>query len=33
MELVHLYLSSQHNYYGHHGQPPGEAPLVEMVRV
>jgi MOSC domain-containing protein YiiM len=32
MELVHLFLSAQHNYYGHHGQAPGEAPMVEVER-
>jgi MOSC domain-containing protein YiiM len=33
MELVHLYLSPEHAYFGHHGQPPGEAPMVEVERV
>lgn len=32
MELVHLYLSPAHNYFGHHGQPPGEAPMIEVAR-
>ncbi len=32
MELVHLYLSPDHNYFGHHGQPPGEAPMIEVER-
>ena len=33
MELVHLYLSPEHVYFGHHGKPPGEAPMVEVERV
>ena len=32
MELLHLYLSPAHNYFGHHGQPPGEAPMIEVER-
>jgi MOSC domain-containing protein YiiM len=32
MELVHLYLSPEHVYFGHHGKPPGEAPMVEVER-
>lgn len=32
MELVHLYLSPAHNYFGHHGQPPGDAPMIEVER-
>ncbi len=30
MKLLHLYISPEHNFYGHHGQPPGEAPMIEM---
>jgi hypothetical protein len=33
MELAHLYLSAEHTYFGHHGKPPGEAPMVEVERV
>ena len=33
MELVHLYLSPEHIYFGHHGKPAGEAPMVEVERV
>lgn len=29
-ELVHLYLSSGHNYFGHHGRPAGGHPLIEV---
>jgi hypothetical protein len=28
-DLLHLYISPAHNYFGHHGQPPGDAPMVE----
>ena len=30
MEIVHLYLSPEHNFFGHHGQPPGETPMIEV---
>lgn len=29
IEILHLYLSAGHNFFGHHGQPPGEMPIVE----
>jgi MOSC domain-containing protein YiiM len=29
-ELLHLYLAPAHNYFGHHGLPPGEAPIIEV---
>jgi hypothetical protein len=29
-QLLHLYVSPEHNYFGHHGQPPGEAPIIEV---
>jgi MOSC domain-containing protein YiiM len=29
MKLLHLYISPEHNFYGHHGQPAGEAPMIE----
>lgn len=29
-ELVHLYLSGGHNFVGHHGQAPGENPVLEV---
>jgi MOSC domain-containing protein YiiM len=32
MELAHIFLSSGHNYFGHHGKPPGDAPMVEVDR-
>ena len=33
MHILHLYISPSHNYFGHHGLPPGEAPMVEMNRI
>lgn len=30
MTLLHLYLSPEHNYFGHHGQPAGTAPMIEV---
>jgi MOSC domain-containing protein YiiM len=30
MTLLHLYLSPEHNYFGHHGQPAGKAPMIEV---
>jgi hypothetical protein len=32
-ELLHLYISPSHNYFGHHGRPPGDAPVVELDHV
>lgn len=29
MQILHLYLSPEHNFFGHHGVPPGEAPMLE----
>jgi len=29
LELLHLYISPSHNFFGHHGQEPGDAPMVE----
>lgn len=28
--IEHLYLSPGHNYFGHHGQPAGEHPMIEV---
>lgn len=33
MEVLHLYLSASHNYFGHHGQPPGESPMIEVPEI
>jgi len=30
VRVEHLFVSPGHNYYGHHGQPPGEHPIVEV---
>jgi MOSC domain-containing protein YiiM len=33
MQVYKLYISPGHNFYGHHGQPPGEHPIVAVPRV
>ena len=33
IELLHLYISPSHNYFGRHGLPPGEAPMTEEGRI
>ncbi|MEA3186321.1 MAG: hypothetical protein QOD99_151 [Chthoniobacter sp.] len=30
LQIHHLYIARAHNYFGHHGQPPGEEPMIEM---
>ena len=30
MRIEHLYLSPGHNYFGHHGLPPGEHPMIAV---
>jgi len=30
MEILHLYISEGHNYFGRHGQPPGEHAIAEV---
>ena len=30
MQLLHLYISPDHNYFGHHGLPAGESPMIEL---
>lgn len=30
MNILHLYISPGHNYYGHFGKPPGENPVLEV---
>jgi len=30
MQILHLYISPEHNYFGHHGQPAGKAPMIEV---
>lgn len=31
-EILHLYLSPGHNFFGHHEQPPGQNPVVEVAQ-
>ena len=30
MEIIHLYLSPDHNFFGHHGRRPDEHPAIEV---
>jgi MOSC domain-containing protein YiiM len=30
MKVEHLYISAEHNYFGHHGKPAGRAPVQEV---
>lgn len=32
-EIVHLYVSPDHNYFGHHGKEPGANPMIETDHV
>lgn len=31
--IRHLFISPGHNYFGHHGQPAGESPIVEVPEI
>jgi MOSC domain-containing protein YiiM len=33
LRILRLYISPEHNYFGHHGKPPGQAPMVEVPEV
>lgn len=33
IQIRHLYISPGHNYFGHHGKPAGENPIVEVPRI
>ena len=33
IELLHLYISPAHNFFGHHGRPPGENPAIEVPQI
>lgn len=33
IEILRLYVSPKHNFFGHHGQPPGEEPIFEVASV
>lgn len=30
IEVVHIFISPAHNFFGHHGKPPGEHPALEV---
>ena len=32
-EIRHLFISAGHNYFGQHGKPPGEHPIIEVARI
>ncbi len=33
MRIAHIYISPRHNYFGHHGQPAGQEPMIEVAEV
>ena len=33
VNVRHLYVSPGHNYFGHHGLPPGEHPIIEVPQI
>lgn len=33
MQILHIYISPEHNFFGHHGQPAGQTPMVEVESV
>jgi MOSC domain-containing protein YiiM len=33
IELRHLFISPGHNFFGHHGQPPGQDPIIAVEQV
>jgi MOSC domain-containing protein YiiM len=33
VKVCHLYISPGHNFFGHHNQPPGESPTLEVPEV
>src|SRR5436190_10155135 len=33
MRIRHLYLSAGHNFFGHHGQSPGDHPMLEVPQI
>jgi len=33
MKIRHLFISSGHNFFGHHEQPPGNHPMVEVTEI
>jgi len=33
MQILHIFISTEHNFFGHHGQPAGMAPVTEAPQV
>jgi MOSC domain-containing protein YiiM len=33
MDVHHLYIAAEHNFFGHHGKPPGKGPIIEVAEV
>lgn len=33
MQILHIYISPEHNFFGHHGLPAGTAPMIEVESV
>jgi MOSC domain-containing protein YiiM len=33
LRILHLYISPEHNFFGHHGKPAGQAPMLEVPQV
>ena len=33
VEVCRLYISADHNFFGHHGKPPGETPMLEVAEM
>jgi MOSC domain-containing protein YiiM len=33
IRIQHLYISPAHNFFGHHGQPPGTQPMIEVAEL
>lgn len=33
MQILHIFISPEHNFFGHHGQPAGQAPMTEVESV
>ena len=33
LKILHLYISPDHNFFGHHGRPPGESPTLEVPEI
>jgi MOSC domain-containing protein YiiM len=33
MEIRRLYISAGHNFFGHHGKPPGQYPMLEVTEI